>query len=323
MEGLVIREHKGHYYVRPGSGVVYDCSISSKLRKSLIYPEADSSSRRHSVDSVRGIAAVNPVAIGDMVVFDDADQAKGVIRAILPRRSRLCRRASGERPIEQVIIANVDQAVPVFAAEQPPPSLRMLDRFLAIAEGQRIDSAICMNKMDLDLDNTLRRALRLYEEIGYRVIFTSALTGEGVADFRDCLTGKISVMFGPSGVGKSTLLNALQPGLGVRVRETSGWSGKGQHTTTHLELYELDSGGMVADTPGMRELGIWGVDKEGVASLFREMRPLLGNCRFAHCSHLSEPGCAIKDAVASGGIDQSRYESYAKLREEQVDHVHT
>lgn len=323
MEGLVIREHKGHYYVKPGNGTVYDCSISSKLRKSLIYPEADSSSRRRRVDAVRGIGAVNPVAIGDMVVFDDADQAKGVIRAILPRRSKLCRRASGDRPIEQVIIANVDQAVPVFAAEEPPPSLRMLDRFLAIAEAQRIDSVICMNKMDLDLDGRLRRMLLVYEGIGYRVIFTSAVNGEGVADFRDSLTGKISVMFGPSGVGKSTLLNTIQPGLGVRVRETSSWSGKGQHTTTHLELYELDGGGMIADTPGMRELGIWGVDKEGAASLFREMRPMLGSCRFSHCAHLTEPGCAIKDAVASGGIDQSRYESYAKLREEQVDHFHT
>lgn len=314
--GIVMREYLGHYFVKVADGKIVDCAISSKLRKSLIYPEADSSSLRHRVIAVKGISTVNPVSIGDEVRFEYADEKTGVIREILPRRSKLLRRASGRRSLGQVIIANVDQVIPVFAVASPEPKLRLLDRFLAIDEAEGIETVICINKIDLDLECRIRETMNLYERIGYRVIFTSALMGDGIEEFQECLQGKISVLIGHSGVGKTSLLNVIQPGLGLRVREISESTGKGQHTTTHLELVELEIGGMVADTPGIREFGLWEIEKEEIAWLFREMRPFLGECRFARCAHISEPGCALKEAVASGAIEQRRYESYLRLRED-------
>ncbi|MBI4530691.1 MAG: ribosome small subunit-dependent GTPase A, partial [Candidatus Latescibacteria bacterium] len=242
--GIVIREHLGHYVVKVPEGYIIDCTISSKLRKSLIYPEADPSSRRRRVIAVRGIKTIVPVSIGDDVRFDYTDGKTGVIREVLPRRSKLSRRAAGQKHLEQIIIANVNQVLPVFAVAAPEPNLRMLDRFIAIAEVEGIETVICMNKIDLDPEYRIRETMSLYERIGYRVIFTSALRGEGIEEFLECLRGKISVLTGSSGVGKTSLLNAIQPGLGLRVRELSERTGKGRHTTAHLELIELDDGGM-------------------------------------------------------------------------------
>jgi len=265
------------------------------------------------VVSVKDIRMVDPVAVGDFVSFVDAGDGTGMIARVEPRRSKFSRRASGPKPIEQVIVANVDQIVPVFAAAQPALKWNMLDRYLVDAESVEIPAIICITKMDLAEDG-FERDLRTYGQIGYEVVRTSAVTGEGISRIKDVLANKTTVLVGKSGVGKTTLLNAIQPDLGLRVNEVSQKTGKGKHTTTQLEMFELEFGGYVVDTPGMREFGLHKLSGPEMASLFREMRPHLGLCRFgAGCTHTHEPGCAIKQAVEAGSISSRRYESYVRL----------
>ena len=219
-EGTVVKEHLGRYFVQTDEGLTV-CSLSSMLRKTLIYPLADPASIRPHVVSVEEIKAVDLVAIGDEVRFDPAGDGTGVIKEVLPRRTKLSRRAAGSKPLEHVLVANVDQIVPVFAARSPSPKLRMLDRFLAAGEWEGLEAVICINKMDLVDEEAFRREMGVYEQIGYPVIYTSALEGSGLDDFKHALRDKLSILVGPSGVGKSSLLNAVQPGLGLRVREIS------------------------------------------------------------------------------------------------------
>jgi ribosome biogenesis GTPase len=312
------------------------------------------------------------VAVGDEVNFVDTEDGRGLIIEIFPRKSRLVRRSPvpmpGQRPIEQVIVANVDQVVPVLSAASPAPRWNLLDRYLASAEANDLPGLIVISKMDLveqlsaAPDVAIRReqaerstmperplqceqggreqwrrkpAVReldlvehrgLYEEIevyrraGYRVILTSAVTGLGLVELRAILHGRLSVFVGQSGVGKTSLLNALQPGLGLRVKEVNRNSGKGRHTTTNLEMVPLalpgepGEGGAVVDTPGTREFGLWEVENEDLAYLFPEMRPYVGHCKFGlSCTHLHEPGCAILKAVSQGAISERRYQNYRKM----------
>lgn len=290
------------------------CGLSSRLRKQLIYPLADPGSLHQRVVAVEDIRAVDPVAIGDVVRVLDAGDGTGVITAVQPRRSKLARRAAGPRPIEQVIVANVDQVVIICAAAQPAPSWNLVDRYLAAAEASDAPALLCLTKVDLGDRAALREEVATYRALGYPVHLTSAKTGEGVVELAHALRDRLSVLAGKSGAGKTSILNALQPGLGLRVNEVSGVTGKGRHTTTHLEAFSLDGGGSVVDTPGMREFGLWDVAPDEVAPLFREFRPYLGACRFgASCRHRSEPGCAIGQAVADGAISQRRYESFCRL----------
>jgi len=313
MQGTVFRKTVGRYFVEV-DGITVVCSISNRLRKQLVYPLADPSSRRPSVDAVRGIRMVDPVAIGDVVSFVSAGDGTGVIKEILPRRNKFSRKAPGRRPIEQVVVANVDQIVPVVSAARPAPKWALLDRYLTDAESAELDAIICVTKMDLADVDRLNRELDVFEKIGYRVLRTCALTGQGMDELTDVLKGKVSVLVGKSGVGKTTLLNAIQPELGLRVKEVSKSTDKGKHTTSHLEMFALDVGGSVIDTPGMREFGLYGDSDVDLASLFREMRPFLGQCRFgASCSHTHEPDCAIKDAVEAGGISERRYKSFVRM----------
>lgn len=311
--GTVLRKSLGEYTVEC-DGATVACSISSTLRKVLVYPHADPSSRRPTVDKVEDIRQVDPVAIGDHVEFIDTGDDSGMITEVLPRRNKLSRRAAGPKPLEQVIVANVDQVIPVVSIAKPKLKWALLDRYLADAESADIPSLICITKMDLASDDITDEA-RVYEDIGYKVILTSAMSGQGIEELKQALKDRVSVFVGKSGVGKTTLLNAIQPGLGLRVAEVSQVTGKGKHTTSHLELFKLECGGAVVDTPGMREFGLWESEKVNLAYLFREMRPFLGQCRFgADCSHTHEPGCAIKQAVESGQIAEHRYESYIKMR---------
>jgi ribosome biogenesis GTPase len=312
--GLVFRKTRGRYAVQTGDRTVV-CSLSNLLRKELVYPIADPSSFRRRVMSVDEIDVLDPVAVGDQVRFVDAGDDTGVIHEVLPRRTKLSRPGVGGRSVEQVLVANLDLVLPIIAAAEPPPTWALLDRHLVTAEGAGVPAIICITKTDLADERTLRRDLRVYEEIGYGVVRTSAPTGRGMEALREVLQGRLSVMIGKSGVGKTTLLNALQPGLGLRVRDISASTGKGRHTTSHLEMFPLDGGGGLVDTPGMRAFGLWDVDKARLAERFPEMRPYLGQCRFgSDCSHLHEPGCAIKDALAGGRIARRRYASYTKLR---------
>lgn len=317
--GVVFRKSRGLYDVRTDAGEVR-CSISNKLHKHLLYPTSDpSSGTLRGVQGVEDIDMIDPVAIGDRVIFAPAEEGHGQIREVIPRRNRLSRRVidpkrrSQSNPPEQVIVANVDQIVPVFAAAKPKPRWHLLDRYLVSAEAADLPVLICVTKLDLADREELATDVAVYERIGYPVAFTSSQTGEGVDGMREALVGKTSVFVGKSGVGKTSLLNAVQPGLGLYVKEISKKSGKGTHATSHLEMFPLDVGGGVVDTPGMKVFNP--IDESAdVALYFREMRPYVGRCRFgADCSHTHEPGCAIKDAVAAGAIDERRYESFLKM----------
>jgi ribosome biogenesis GTPase len=224
---------------------------------------------------------------------------------------------SAER--EEVIIANPDQAVFVFAAAQPAPHTRMLDRFLVAAEKAAIpDIRICVNKIDLvaeERDATLA-AFATYELIGYRVLYVSARSGEGIESLRDLLIGKISVFTGPSGVGKTSLLNAIEPDLGRRVNQVSQATTKGRHTTRYSELIPVTGGGYLADTPGIRSISPWDIEPDELDGYYIEIAPHVAHCKFQDCTHTHEPDCGVLAALKRGEISQERYDSYLRLREQ-------
>jgi ribosome biogenesis GTPase len=264
---------------------------------------------------------IDPVAIGDRVRFNAAGDSRGVITEILPRRSTLSRPAPipGQRVFEQVIVSNVDRVLPVFAAASPTPKWGLLDRYLVSAEASGLPVLIVITKLDLASQNRrLEADLEIYRQIGYKVCMVSAVTGQGLEELRGALAGRTSVLIGKSGVGKTSLLNALQPGLGLRVKEVGrGEIGKGRHTTTHLEMFGLENGGALVDTPGMREFGLWDVSDDDLALFFPEMAGYVGQCKFGlSCRHDGEPGCAIRQAVMAEKISPYRYKSYLNLREE-------
>ncbi len=253
--------------------------------------------------------------MGDWVHYRTLPDGTGVIEAIEPRTRALSRMAPTPRgEYEQVIIANPDQVVFVFACAQPEPRLRMLDRMLVVAEKQDIPPLIVANKVDLTGREQAEALFARYADIGYPVLYTSAATGEGIADLKSCLVGKVSALAGPSGVGKSSLLNAVQPGLGLAVREVSHATGEGRHTTVVRQMFPLEEGGYVADTPGLKAFSLWDVEPEELDGYFPEMRELVAACAFNDCTHLREPGCAIRQAVDEGRIHPERYQSYVRLR---------
>lgn len=225
---------------------------------------------------------------------------------------RLDPRPQGE--YQQILLANADQAVFVFACTHPQPKLRMLDRFLVIAEKQEIPAVIVANKVDLVGEEEAMSIFGLYTELGYPVLYTSANTEQGVEDLRSVLTGKISALAGPSGVGKSSLLNAMQPGLGLEVDEVSQAMNKGVHTTVVRQLFPLVGGGYVADTPGWKSLALWDTEPEEIDGYFPELRELVPYCQFSDCTHTHEPGCAVLAALEQGDVHPDRYDSYLRLR---------
>jgi ribosome biogenesis GTPase len=318
--GVVFRKTLGHYTVRK-DGREIDCVLSSRLHKQLIFPTADPTSLRHVVREVREIEHVDPMAIGDHVRYLDAGDGRGMITEILPRRSKLSRPATmpGQRIFEQVIVSNADLVVPVFSVADPTPKWGLLDRYLVTAEASGLPVLIVITKLDLAEKNAdFDVDIEIYRRIGYPVQLVSSVSGDGIEELKQCLQGHMSVLVGKSGVGKTSLLNAIQPGLGLRVKAVSqGEQGKGRHTTSHLEMFALDFGGRLVDTPGMREFGLWEIAGEDLAFLFPEMAGYVGQCKFGmSCHHDREPGCAIRKAVMAGDISPHRYKSYMHLREE-------
>jgi len=299
--GFVTKKLTNLYHIQAGEDSLV-CTLSARLKR-----QSDG----------------DPVAIGDIVRWNEARQ----LIEVLPRRNQLARRAAKPMPDsyarEQVIAANLDQVIPVFAAANPKPAWNLLDRYLVSAESAEIAALIVLTKFDLverkpEAAEILSVAAE-YRAIGYQVIVTSAETGLGLEQLHAALFNRLSVFVGKSGVGKSSLLNALEPGLGLKVQQTSKLTGKGRHTTTHFEMFPLETGGAIIDTPGIREFGLWGVETDNLALFFPEMRPLVGACKFGvGCSHDQEPGCAIRRAVSAGQISPYRYQSYLKLRDEQL-----
>lgn len=263
------------------------------------------------------------VTVGDWVTISLAEDGMGIIEDVDERHSALSRTRTSARDRrrlaedrEQVLVANPDQVIFVFSIRKPRPSLRKLDRFLVVAEMNQLPAIICVNKVDLVKPDEAEAMFDLYVRIGYRVIYTSAKTGQGIDELRECLHDKISVLAGSSGVGKSSLLNAVEPGLGLKVREVSEATEKGMHTTRHAELFRLEMGGYVADTPGIRGLALFDVEPSELDAYFREIMPLVARCKFSDCTHRHEPGCAVRAAVEDGRIDPARYDSYLRLRDE-------
>jgi ribosome biogenesis GTPase len=296
--GLIIRAQSGFFDVKTDDGV-----ITAKLRGRL-------KKERMETDAA---------ALGDRVTVRRTEDDKGVIESIEPRERVLSRKAPGRSEIEQVIVANPNQAVFVFACADPDPNFRFLDRFLVVAERENLPAIICANKVDLVVMRSAKDEFQLYDRLGYPVLYTSALTGKGVGKLRKVLRDKISVFAGPSGAGKSSLLNAIQPGLGLHTHEISQSTKRGQHTTVVPELLELKDGGFVADTPGLKAFGLWDIESEELDAYFPEMRDLVSQCEFSDCMHVHEPGCAIITAVEEGDIAPERYDSYLRMCAEDSD----
>jgi ribosome biogenesis GTPase len=257
------------------------------------------------------------VVVGDRVEVErsgEGEEGAWTIERVHERGSVLARRAPGKAPRAKVIVANVDQVVVVFAVARPEPHLRMLDRFLVLCESTGLDAVIVANKVDLTGPERAREIFGPYEQIGYPVLYTSAKQEVGVSELAERLCGRTSALTGPSGVGKSSLLNDVQPGLALRVASVSDAVQKGRHTTVTAQLVPLECGGYVADTPGLRELGLWGIPEEELDRCFPEFEPYLGECRYRNsCTHTHEPGCAVRAAVEGGEVSESRYDSYARM----------
>lgn len=296
-EGVVLEGTGGVWRVRTSGGDNHDASLRGRLKK-----EADENRK---------------LAVGDRVVVEvDARGNHWSIDEILPRHSQLARRAPGGGQGERIVAANVDQVVVVFAATKPEPHRRMLDRFLVIAEANSLDSRIVINKVELVDRHQTEEQFSDYARAGYAVHFTSVKQRIGLDDLHRELEGRTSVLTGPSGVGKSSLMNAMYPGLDLRVGEISESVNKGRHTTVGALLHPLPDSGYVVDTPGLREIGTWGLASEHLDECFREFRPFIPECRFGNCTHRVEPGCAVRGAVESGALSAERYDSYLRLRDE-------
>ncbi len=291
-KGLIIKAQSGFFTVETGQGFIV-CQLRGKLKQ--------------------GRATGDIAALGDKVRVQKLTDGTGVIEEVEVRKHAIVRldpRPQGE--YQQVLLANPDQAVFVFACAHPKPKLKMLDRYLIISEKQKIPAVIVANKTDL-VDNA-KKIFGLYESIGYRVIYTSAKSGDGLEELKTLLSSKLSALAGPSGVGKSSLLNAIQPGLGLEVNEVSAALKKGKHTTVTRELFALEGGGYVADTPGWKSLALWDTQPEEIDAYFPELRELVAHCQFSDCTHIHEPGCAVRAALEEGKIYPERYESYLRLR---------
>lgn len=293
MIGTVLIATAGVYSVELPTGEVIEAVLRGRLKR---FEKAD-----------------DRVVAGDDVRLAFQDD-RYVIEGTEPRRSQLARRAPGTgRRRPKVIVANVDRVVVVFAAAHPSPNARTLDRFLVLCEANQLDALIVLNKADLTGDDETASFLAPYIAAGYPTLLTSVKQDRGIAELREHLCHGRSVLTGPSGVGKSSLLNTVQPGLGLRIGEVSEAVHKGQHTTVSSRLIRLDCGGYVADTPGLREVGMWGVERAELDTYFPELRDRRALCRFDNCSHTHEPDCAVREAVEAGELSLARYESYTSL----------
>jgi ribosome biogenesis GTPase len=264
--------------------------------------------------SAEGTPYTNIVAVGDRVLLSRPEAGHGWVERVLPRRSALTRPDPFYRHLKQIVVANAGQLLIVAAWREPHLWLRLIDEYLIAAIRNNLAPLICINKIDLAEDAAACRALvQPYANLGYRLLLTSAISGEGLDELRQVLRDQTTVLAGMSGVGKSTLLSAVEPGLDLRAKTVSQKSGEGRHTTTQVNLWPLAAGGYVIDTPGIRELGLQGLHPEELVTFYPEIEETAESCRFSNCSHHHEPGCAVRAAVAAGTIAEWRYENYHKL----------
>lgn len=298
MKGIVVKSTGSWYTVRTPEGKTLACRLKGKFR-------------------LQGIRHTNPVTVGDEVTYEyEPGTANGVILAISDRRNHIIRKANNLSKQTHLIAANLDQCMLIITLAFPKTSLGFIDRFLVTAEAWHIPAILVFNKVDLmtdELADWLNSTIQLYEGIGYPCIKTSTVTGEGLDTLNELLAHKTTLLSGHSGVGKSTLVNQLEPTLDLKTQAISGYSLKGQHTTTFAEMHALSSGGFIIDTPGIREFGLVDFDPAELSHYFKEIQPLIGSCKFNNCRHMNEPGCAVMDAVEAGTISAERYASYLSM----------
>ncbi len=312
LAGLIIKEQSGFYWVEAEDQNTYMCELRGRLKE-----EAKSSD----------IAAIGDRALISLRREEGTDVLMGVIEELAPRTSVLSRalrttgkRGTGQAEREQVVIANADRALFVFSAVQPSPNLKMLDRLLVAGEKSGIKALfVVLNKIDLESADEVDELFLVYERLGYRVLRTSALRGDGIIALKALLDDGISVFTGPSGVGKTSLLNRIQPGLGRQVKEVGRGSEEGVHTTRDSALVRLDGGGYLADTPGIRSITVWDIEPDELDAYFIDIKPFVLDCKFSNCTHTDEPNCAVREAVRAGKIARRRYQHYLDLREELRD----
>jgi len=301
MKGLVIKDTGSWVTVRLDDGSTVNCKMRGVLR-------------------LKGLRCTNPVAVGDLVQVEDKGGDAPVVGAIEPRRNYIIRRSSNLSKEFQIIAANLDQAVLVATIIHPETSTTFIDRFLATAEAYQVPAVLAFNKIDLLITQESRDYLEemkvMYERIGYSVISMSAVTGEGTESLREILAGKMSLLSGNSGVGKSSIINLLVPDAHVRVGDVSHTHHKGMHTTTFSELLDLPGGGAIIDTPGVKAFGTIDFERAEVAHYFPEIFKISNDCRFNNCTHTHEPGCAVLAAVEAGEISPTRYTSYLSILDE-------
>lgn len=298
MKGLVIKSTGSWYEVITESGETINCRIKGKFR---------------TLD----IKTTNPIAVGDHVeVEPEPDQETGLITILHPRKNYIIRKSVNLSKQAQIIAANLDQAFLIVTLASPRTSLGFIDRFLVTAEAYAIPAMLVFNKLDLFSEEgleILKEYQQIYEKAGYPCYSVSATEQTNLDQIRDLLKDKVTLVSGHSGVGKSTLINALLPGSQLKTGDISDWSDKGKHTTTFAEMIELPFGGYLIDTPGIRELGVFDIEQQELGRLFPEIRELMGECKFHNCRHINEPGCAVLKALEDGEIEVSRYDSYLSI----------
>jgi ribosome biogenesis GTPase / thiamine phosphate phosphatase len=298
MEGLVLKSTGNWYDVLTADGTVWQCRIKGKFK-------------------LNDTKLTNPIAVGDRVVFvEEPGQKTAIIERIEPRRNYLARQSPSRKYSLHLLAANIDQAVVIVTIREPNVKVGFIDRFLLMTEPLDIPTVIVFNKMDIYDDDDLEyleEIENIYKNIGYQTLRVSAISGEGIVEFKQLLHEQTSLIGGHSGVGKSTLVNAIEPQLDLRTGEISDYSGKGQHTTTFAEMHSLTDGGFIIDTPGIKELAFIQFSPEQVAHNFREIFEMSANCKYDDCRHLNEPACAVKAAVEDGTISETRYASYAYI----------
>lgn len=303
MKGLVVKNTGSWYVVKLENGSIENCKIKGNFR-------------------LKGIRTTNPVAVGDIVEVQVKDGASYIV-GIETRRNYIIRKASNLSKESQILASNIDQALLIVTLKEPITNLTFIDRFLATAEAYNVPVVMVINKVDLLTDEDDRAYLNgvrnLYETIGYKVITMNALAGDGLSELKEALIGKVTLLSGNSGVGKSSIINLVLPGLNLKTGSVSESHHTGMHTTTFSEMFELPEGGCVIDTPGVKGFGTIDFDKAEVAHYFKEIFSISADCRYNNCTHTHEPGCAVLDAVENHYISQSRYQSYLSILEDGND----